>query len=414
MQNNIIHPNQFAYVAHKSTVVALHKMLDDIYVNVNNGLLTGLCKLDLRKGFDSLNHTILLHKLSKYGINDNSNEFKWFQSYICERSQIVKCNRTLSTPMPLKTGVCQGTILGPILFLLYVNDMFDVTDTVNCIMYADDTTLYCNGVDSTDVELKLQRGIDAISEWLQINRLVVNSRSSKSSTMVIGTKNKCQDVSVNVTVSGLYINYATSCKLLGVTLDSNLTWSEHLFIVARKLSKKVGILYRLSKILSPGILNVLYMAIVQPDIDYCISVWGNAADIYVNTIQKLQNRAARIISNCFDWNVSSAELIANLNWMPVKMRKDYFVSIFMYKVVNGIIHVLEDHVHHVVNKYTTRAVCSNNLAYRKPNLKLFESSLQFYGAHIWNSLPINVREAQDICTFKKLCKAHLVQCKYYN
>ena len=84
--------------------------------------------------------------------------------------------------------------------------MFDVTDTVNCIMYADDTTLYCNGVDSTDVERKLQRGIDAISEWLQINRLVVNSRSSKSSTMVIGTKHKCQDVSLNPLTPSVRLN----------------------------------------------------------------------------------------------------------------------------------------------------------------------------------------------------------------
>ena len=122
-------------------------------------------------------------------------------------------------------------------------------------------------------------------------------------------------------------------KLLGVKLDCSFVFDKHVVYVFNKLSTKIGVLYRMSKFLPKDILNTIYLTIVQPDIDYCLSLWGNSADVYINRIQLMQNRAARIVSGIFDWNMSVSKLIRDLGWMNVKTRHGYFILLIMYKCI---------------------------------------------------------------------------------
>ena len=327
-ENNLLSKNQFAYMHNRFTNTALHTFVDEILFNMNNRLLTGVCQLDIRKGFDSVNHEILLHKLEKYGVLNVS--LSWFQSYLSSRSQIVKVNGKISNVCTVNIGVTQGTILGPILFVIYVND-FDNFKDFTCIRYADDSFLSSTGYSPSDVELKLQNALDVAINWFNENRLLVNS--SKSNTILFGTKQNIKTDKLHVKVLNECLPQVKDTKLLGVKLDCSLVFDKHVVYVFNKLSTKIGVLYRMSKCLAKDILNTIYLTIVQPDIDYCLSLWGNSADVYINRIQLMQNREARIVIGIYDWNMSVSKLIKDLGWMNLKTRHDYFILLIMYKCI---------------------------------------------------------------------------------
>ena len=164
-KHNLLSPNQSAYIKGKSTQTALHTVTDKWLQNIDNGLITGACFLDLSKCFDTVSHTILLQKLETFGVIKN--ELHWFKSYLSNRTQIVKCNGKFSKPCLLPIGVPQGTILSPLLFILYANDLFHNICTGTCVMYADDITLYCSAKSINEVQSNLQTCVDDTIKWLQ-------------------------------------------------------------------------------------------------------------------------------------------------------------------------------------------------------------------------------------------------------
>ena len=329
IDNNLFSQNQSAYMKNQSTVYALHTFIDDVLSNINNSLITGVVQLDLRKGFDTINHEILLFKLEKYGIKNNA--LLWFKSYLFNRKQIVKCNTHLSSSQTLSIGVPQGTILGPMLFLIFINDFSSNLGPASSILYADDASIYNSGSNLAEVQSSLQRYVDLTIEWLHANKLHVNN--DKSTSMLLGTRQRINNLDLHVKIENTSLEMCNNSKLLGVVIDNCLSWNDHVEYLYKKISPKLGILYRLSKFLSKPILNTIYLTLIQPDFDYCISLWGNCSSGNINKIQKLQNRAARIVSNENNWNISSSELIEQLKWMNIKTRHDYFIYLIMLKLL---------------------------------------------------------------------------------
>ena len=402
-ENSLLKNDQFAYVKYQSTVNALHTVVDIALNNINNSMLTGIVQLDLRKGFDTINHEILLYKLQKYGINSNC--LSWFQSYLNNRKQIVKCNNKLSVPCNLTIGVPQGTILGPTLFILYINDFSTFVDPVICLRYADDTSLVAWGKNIIEIQEKLQTGTDKALQWLHNNRLLVNS--NKSSCLLLGSRQRLNNLSLNTSISGVGLNMCTETKLLGIIIDNSLSWEKQIEYVCNKVSPKIGILYRLSKFLSQNILNIIYNTIIQPDFDYCVTVWGNCSSVHFNKLQKLQNRAARIICKEFDWNIRSEDLRKRLGWMSIETRRDYFASILMFKTVQGTgLHYLSEDLTytHQYHSYNTRAASNNILILNKPNCEIFKTSMRYYGINLWNSLSNSLKSCQSVNEFKYVYK----------
>ena len=254
INGKLLSPNQFAYIKVKSTQTALHNIIDSWLSNIEKGDITGACFLDLTKCFDSVSHDILLNKLENYGINNT--ELQWFRSYLTNRTQIVKCHGSLSKPNLLSTGIPQGTILGPCLCILYANDLFNCLSTGNCIMYADDITIYCTGKTIADVQSKLQQCVNNSLSWLHQNKLMINP--SKSSSMLIGTKQKIENLTLNIQINNCTIDYVNHFKLLGVTIDSNLTWNIQTTNVCKKISSRIGLIRRL-KMYYQAILYIIYI-----------------------------------------------------------------------------------------------------------------------------------------------------------
>jgi hypothetical protein len=404
--NSLLHNDQFAYRKSQSTVNALHTLVDSTMSNINNGMLTGIVQLDLTKGFDLVNHEILLFKLNKYGVVNNC--LSWFESYLSDRQQLVHFNGSNSSICNLSIGVPQGTILGPTLFVLYINDFSNSIGPLICIRYADDTSLGACDYNLTTLQSKLQSGTDKAIEWLNNNRLLVNS--NKCSCMLIGSRQRIANLSLDIYIAGNILEMCTSTKLLGIYIDNCLSWDKQIEYLSNKLSPKLGVLYRLSKFTPSYLLNTIYSTLIQPDIDYCISIWGNCAATYLNKIQSLQNRAVRILCNVYDWNVSSSALLSRLSLMSVPIRRDYFIGILMFKTVNGFgLEYLLPELTYVnqYHNYNTRAASNNLIIPNKPNCELYKTSMHYKGIQLWNKLPVSMKNLEDITQFKFTFKNHL-------
>ena len=246
--------------------------------------------IDLSKTFDSLNHSILLKKLNHYGISGCSH--KLFCSYLSDRSQYVDFNGQLSTELPISTGVPQGSVLGPLLFLIYINDLPLVSNIFTMLMYADDTTLYCNvNNDVTDDLLNYE--LSKICHWLGANKLALNV--SKTKFMVFHTINK-HVIYPKLNINGNNIERVTNFNFLRLTLTSTLSWKQHINKISLKISKSIGVLYRLRDIYPRAVLQNLYNALILPQFNYCILCWGSVISEN-HSLHILQKKALRLITN---------------------------------------------------------------------------------------------------------------------
>ena len=260
--------------------------------------------MDLSKGFDSLNIEILLYKLSCYGIPN-----EWFSSYLNQRHQIVNCNNNLSNENVLSIGVPQGTVLGPILFLIYVNDLSSCVENALVIMYADDTTILCKGKTPLELQVNMESALHFVGTWLNKNRLVVNA--SKSNVMLVGSRQNVNAFADNVTIhlNDQILQNCTSAKLLGVVIDRHLSFDCHIAYIVQKVAPKIGLIHRLRQILPPKALNIVYLTAIQSSFDYCLTVYGNTSRKNVTILQRLQNRSARAVSGNL---CSSTTIVADL------------------------------------------------------------------------------------------------------
>ena len=210
--------------------------------NISDGNLTGVCSFDITKCFDTINHAIFLKKMSFYGFKDHAS--KWFQSYLYKREHIVSCQNQLSGKCQLQIGVPQGSLLGHLLFLIYVNDINRHVHLGSCNLYADDTLIYCTG--SNIVELKTNIQKCATDDWYESNKLVINT--SKSNVMLVTTRqmlSHMRDTDLNVHIGNHELLQCNTVKYIGVDIDNVLSWDIQTDSIIKKL---VFIISRLSRL----------------------------------------------------------------------------------------------------------------------------------------------------------------------
>ena len=276
-------------------------------------------------------------------------------------------------------------------------------------MYADDITLYCSAKSINEVQSNLQPCVDDTIKWLQTNKLVVNP--SKCNSMLVGSKQKVNNLTLKTMINNIPVTYTQAFKLLGVTVDSNLTWFIHIMNVSKKLSVKIGLIKRLRPLLPNYVLLKLYPPLFQSNLDYCLTVWGHSADKHIVKLQKLQNRVDRIITKNFNRNIPGLEIVKNLGWMSVKERFDYLTACLIYKCLcfnNSNMNYLVPVFDRVQDThcYNTRLGAANGLTKPLPRTEYYKCSLSFFGANLWNKLPIDVKNTVNIHGFKKSYKSH--------
>ena len=268
VENKLISPQQYGFRAKHSTELAALNLVDHLTYKLDNGIIPINIYIDLSKAFDTLIHSILLDKLSHYGVNGVAK--KLLQSYLSNRRQVVDFNGSTSDTLEIKTGVPQGSVLGPFLFSVYINDLPTCTDIFNMIMYADDTTLICDINGNPADEHLLNMELCKITDWLSANKLSLNVNKTKC---MIFHSDKKTVLYPKLFIDNIEIERVDYFNFLGLQLHHTLKWNKQLSCISLKISKITGLLHKLKSEYPTSILKSIYNTLILPNINYCILSW---------------------------------------------------------------------------------------------------------------------------------------------
>lgn len=403
-EHQLLHDTQSGFRPRHSCETALVHMIDSWLRALDNGKLIGVVLVDFRKAFDLVDQEILLSKLNLYGVSENTLE--WFKSYLKDRRQKVSINNVLSDVKPVTCGVPQGSILGPLMFLIFINDLPLYTSNVITDLYADDTTLYDVSESIEDIQINLQLALNNLDAWCKVNGMLVNT--DKTKLMLIATPQKRSRLgcdTLNLKYKNDKLKAIESDKILGVFVDNNLLWSQHVKHLTKKMASNLWLLSKIKGFLSIQHRIQFYKSYVQPHIDYCNIVWGNTSLTNKCKIFRLQKRACRII---LDYNVEDVQRsMTELKIMTIYDRVFFRKAKFMFKVKNGLTPSYISEMFEVRNADDTmpalRSLSSSSYVVPRPSKELFKNSMMYSGSLIWNILPPHVKNTDSVEAFHRLC-----------
>ena len=404
--NNILFNGQSGFRHQHSTCTALIKTIDKWNVDIDNGNYIGAVFVDLSKAFDIVNHNILIDKLTAIGVKGV--EGNWFKSYLSNRNQRVSINGTNSNSCNITSGVPQGSILGPLLFLLFINDMPDYIKHSTVDMYADDTLIYVSNHNVNEIENCLNEDLVSLTKWLDNNLMKANV--SKTKVMLLGTPNKTSKCNhINVLMNGTAVENVNTFKYLGVTIDANLKWNDQVKNICRKVSNSLGIMRRIKQYVPQKSLISIYNTMILPHFDYGIVIWSNCNDSAINKVQKLQNTAMRIILSV-PFRTHIDDMLKKLGFMDIRSRISYATGCMMFKVLNNMAPCyLSDSFSAInsVHSIFTRRNKAGDLYIPMCNTNYGKRTFRYKGCVLWNVLSQDIRNAKSLMSFKMMFKKDL-------
>ena len=357
----------------------------------NNNSVCGVF-LDFAKAFDCVNHQILINKLEHYGIRGNA--LKLLCSYLTNRLQYTSNDlaQVSSEHQTITTGVPQGSVLGPFLFLVYINDLPNCCNS-KMLLYADDSTLLCAETNISTLKSKIENEICKIENWIRLNKLTLNYNKTNC---ILFSHNKC-DAQNNFCINSSNgpISIRSSVKYLGVMIDHKLSWKFHTKFVAEKLCMARGILCKLRHCAPQAVLKSIYYSIAYPYIQYGITSWGNAASKYLQKVQVQQNYILKIVTNTLFFKTKSLPLYSQLKLLKVHNVYSLEVLKFVYKYKKKILPKCFDKYYlpaSQIHDYSTRFALDHNWAAAPLFHKnITQRSIKFEGYKIWNNLPDEIK-----------------------
>ena len=289
--NNILYEHQYGFRKGHSTNHAVITLVERVAKALDTGKIVVGVYLDIRKAFDAIDHPILLRKLYSLGIRGNL--YTWIKSYLTNRSQFVMYNNSKSETKFITHGVPQGSILGPLFFIVFMNDFSRASNILFSILFADDTTVIIEGQNYNNLIPTLNTELNKLDVWLQANKLTLNT--DKTHYMVFH-RARIKSKTGKISIRNNPINEVKSTKFLGIIIDDKLKWTEHIQYIKNKISKSIGILIKIRPYLDKVTLRNLYFTFVYPYLIYCVEVWGNACDTHLDPIIKIQKKCVRVIT----------------------------------------------------------------------------------------------------------------------
>jgi Reverse transcriptase (RNA-dependent DNA polymerase) len=347
--NNLISKSQFGFRKHHSTIHPIIHLLNEVTKASNQKKFSLAIFCDLRKAFDTCDHQILIAKLSKIGIRGK--ELDWFISYLEDRKQFVKIEEAESDLLSIKKGVPQGSILGPILFLIYINDLPECT-SMKTLLFADDTTLSESCDTVAELIQKVNTEFHKVVTFFREHKMALHPGKTK---FIIFNANEQllanQDVNIVINNNNfgenepnLKFNIERICnlsevpaiKFLGVSLDPKLNFKLHISNIANKISRSLYVIQSAKHVLTPKALKCLYYSLVHSHLVYAIHIWSSAPNSVLNRLEKLQKKAIRIINGA-PYNCHTEPLFKSCEILPLKYLVKFFKILFMYDYTNNLL-----------------------------------------------------------------------------
>lgn len=403
---------QFGFQEGLSTELALYNFLSKIYVDLNKprGCKVAGLFLDIQKAFDTVDHGILVSKLEAAGIRGTS--LHWFETYLTNRSQLVRIRNCHSEMQRISYGVPQGSVLGPVLFLIFINDLFSPKLFGSITSFADDTALSYSSDHVSHLSHMMQSDLNSIALWFAKNRLSLNAKKtaylnfSPSASFFLDCPLRyhridCSSSSCDCNI----ISQSDHIKYLGVTLDENLSWKRHILVVKRYLCMFLRKFYYLKSLCPQTILRNVYFAFVNSKLEYCLSCWGSAYSTNMLPLVRLQKWFVRLICNVNRFT-HSFPLFLNVKILPLSYLFVFKVSSLFYKISGNSGAVL-DGCRASLNKYPTRSVQNNIIRLPKCYTTLFQKSVVYLTHRLFNFFPNSVKLSVSYYSFKKSVKTWL-------
>ena len=398
-KHNILYEFQYGFRTGHSTTHALIEITDRIKLAINkNELLCGLF-LDLSKAFDTVNHKILLSKLDHYGIRGPVHNL--LKSYLTNRKQYVKIGNHKSESRQINCGVPQGSVLGPLLFILYINDLNKACNTGNIRIFADDTTVFFKCISKNDITSKGTQIMTHLHNWFEANKLTLNS--DKSNFIVFRSRhNKMTNLPDQIHFENACIKQSESAKYLGVILDEHLTWNQQITEVCNKLKRYFKLFYCIRNLINTDQVRIIYYAFIYSKIKYGIPIFGFMNDTKLRRLQVLQNKLLKVLL-AKSYRYSTNLLHNELEILKVTDIAKLDVLTFIHNYFNNKLPPIFNNYFPLVSEIHSRNTRRSN---REIYIKTYTtnagiSSTKSIGAKIWNETKDSTKYIKNVKSFRK-------------
>jgi hypothetical protein len=395
-ENKILSQNQFGFQRGKSTENAVTSIVSRILQAKEKKESSYCIFLDFAKAFDTVNHNILVEKLDYYGVKDLA--LGWFKSYLNNRAQYTQIGETLSDVGYIKHGVPQGSVLGPLLFLVYINDITESSKILQFYLFADDTTIFYSDKTNPETEALLNTELSKVSDWLAANKLSLNVGKSNFLHFHHGNTKHL----INIKIDNTPVEEKESTKYLGVILDNKLSWKAHIQITKTKLSKVIGMIAKTRYFVTNTVLLNLYYSFFQSHINYNLLNWSSAKTTHLHPIALSLKKVIRIMTFKNQYE-HTQPLFKELNILPFDLQIKHKQAIFMWKLSKNLIHPP------LSNLFTRNE--HNPLKYNLPRTQndYCRRAVTYSGIKIWNTeLTTSHRNITSLKLFNDTYKKYLI------
>ena len=394
--HGLLHPLQSGFRPKHSCQTALTHFIDQLLSSINKKDVNGVVFLDLKKAFDLVNHHILLKKLRIYQVSPNTIHF--FNSYLANRKQAVLLNNCLSYEGTITTGIPQGSVLGPLLFNIFINDLpLSISSPdIMCDQFADDCTLLTAETSLDHINSKLQASLSEVTAWCYDNNMVLNPEKTKCMVVTTRQKHQLENLKLNLIVNNHSIEQVTEHRHLGVTIDENLNWDKHINALSKSAARNVYLLSRLSYVTNRDACFFFFHAHVMSLINYASNLWDGCNNTHFTKLNSVHKRALKIlckVSSGFENEYNLSRPLSLNNHLK------YNKCILMHKIMHG---KCPSYLDKTITSTQRSSLNSRNmtLILPKPRIDLFKTSLVYSGTSCWNGLPQHLKQPSSTETFK--------------
>ena len=424
-KNNLMHPNHHGFRANHSTATAMIHMYDSWVQAAERKEVSGVCMLDMSAAFDVVDHGILLGKLKLYGFDDNT--VAWVKDYLTGRSQTVYLDGAFSSKKVVNAGVPQGSILGPLFYLIFTNEFPETVfqcDALNHEMgyatqcqdcgglccFADDSTYSVSSENIQNLSQKLTSRYEIMAQFLSNNKLKLNQEKTQFLVMATNQRRKAKDISVEIRTNNETIKPVKTAKLLGVEIQDDLKWSQYILLsdnsLVRQLTSRLSAIKLVCGAASFKERLMMTNGLFCSKLIYQICLWGGAEDYLLQSLQKVQNRAVRFVAKSRE-NPSLSLMFRSCGWLNVRQLVFYHSNVLIHKVL------LTSQPQYIHERLPTEFTCNTRLAAsnslrvaltKRANLSLTGNSFINRSIKSYNLIPAELRQLTSLTTFKSKLK----------